>query len=77
MENQGRKQVEALQILKSLEHKKLKSFEDKFPKELPNNEMKKKLDEIKTIKEKIDRKDLTFEANLHLLFNNLKQGDLL
>ena len=60
-----RKQVKALQISKSPEHQKLKSFEDKFPKELPNTEMEKELDEIKTIKEKNDKKDLTSKTNIH------------
>ena len=43
-----------------------------FPKELEDNEIKKK-DEFITIEEKIDRKDLICEANLDLFFKNLKQ----
>ena len=52
-----------MQILKSTKQQKLKSIESIFPKELQNNEIKKELDEIKTVEEKIERKDLFYKIN--------------
>ena len=47
IKDQGRKQVEALKILKPAEKQKLKSTEDIFPKDQPNNEIKKEFNQIK------------------------------
>ena len=59
IEDQIRKQIEALVILKPMEHQeKTKSIEGIFPKELENNEIKNKLNESKNLEEVIDRDDL-------------------
>ena len=42
------------------------------PKE-PQNEIKKQLNEIKTVEEKIDSKDLIYEIKIHVIYSNFKR----
>ena len=64
LKNKGKKQFEALDILKSEENKEdIKLVEGLFPKGMRPNEIKNEIDEIKTWEEKIKRKDLIYEAN--------------
>ena len=52
IKDQGRKQVEALQILRPVKEQKSKSIEDIFPIDQQNNEIKKELNQIKKQKNK-------------------------
>ena len=52
IKDQGRKQVEALQILRPVKEQKSKSIEDIFPTDQQNNEIKKELNQIKKQKNK-------------------------
>ena len=61
IEDEERKQAEALKILKPSEKQKTNSSEDIFPKHQGSHEIKK---EIKKVEEQIDRK--------YLISNNLK-----
>lgn len=70
-EDDGWNQAEALEILKSPEQQKPKRTEDIFPKELQNDKIKNKSNEIKTAEERIDRKDLIYKTNKHIF--NLQQ----
>ena len=70
-QDDGWKQVEALEILTSPEQQKPKRTEDIFPKELQNDKIKNKSNEIKTTEERIDRKDLIYKTNKHIF--NLQQ----
>ena len=63
IEDQGEKHVESLEITKSPEQQKPKSIEGIFLKDLENIEIKKGINEIKTIEEKIDGKYLVYETN--------------
>ena len=58
IEDQGIKQVEALEALRPEENQELESIEGLFPKNMRNNEIKNEIDEIKKWEEKIKRKDL-------------------
>ena len=61
IEDQGKKQVEALNTLKS--NNQL-TIEDVFPKNAPNNdEAKKELDKIKEIEKNVDREKLIYKTN--------------
>ena len=61
IEDQGKKQVDALNTLKS--NNQL-TIEDVIPKNaLNNDEAKKELDKIKEIEKNVDRKKLTYETN--------------
>ena len=61
IENQGKKQVEALNTLKS--NKQL-TIEDVIPNDaLNNDEAKKELDKIKEIEKNVDREKLIYETN--------------
>ena len=61
IEDQGKKQVEALSTLKS--NNQL-TIEDVFPKNaLNNDEAKKELDKIKEIEKNVDRQKLIYETN--------------
>ena len=69
----GRKQIEALKVLKPVEHQqKPKSIEGLFPKDLKHNEIKNELNEIKRLEEKIDRNDLK-PINTNITFRNFKR----
>ena len=63
IEEQEKKQVEALKDLKTEENQELKSIEGFFPKKIRNNEIRNEMDEIKKWEEKIKRKDLICKAN--------------
>ena len=64
IEDQGQKQVEALNTLKS--NNQL-TIEDVIPKNaLNNDEAKKQLDKIKEIEENVDREKLIYEANEYI-----------
>ena len=64
IEDQGKKQVEALNTLKS--NKQL-TVEDLTPKNsLDNDEAKKELDKIKEIDKNVDREKLVYEANEYI-----------
>ena len=66
IEDQGKKQVEALNTLKS--NKQL-TVEDLTPKNsLDNDEAKKELDKIKEIDKNVDREKLVYEANEYIQF---------
>ena len=61
IEDQGQKQVEALNSLKS--NNQL-TIEDVIPKNVLNNdEAKKELDKLKQIEKNVDREKLIYEAN--------------
>ena len=61
IEDQGQKQVEALNSLKS--NNQL-TIEDVIPKNaLNNDEAKKELDKLKQIEKNVDREKLIYEAN--------------
>ena len=57
--NQGKKQVEAFKVLKSVENQqKPKSIEGIFPNDLENSEVQNDLNEIKELEKQINRNDL-------------------
>ena len=59
-----KKQVKALEVLKSEENKEeIKSVEGVFPKGMRTNEIKNQTDEIKKWEEKVRRKDLVYKTN--------------
>ena len=61
IENQGKKQVDALNTLKS--NNQL-TIEDVIPNDaLNNNEAKKELDKIREIEKNVDREKLIYETN--------------
>ena len=61
---QGKKQAEALEVLKSEKNKEdIKSVEGLFPDGMRTNKIKNEIDEIKKWEEKIRRKDLVYIAN--------------
>ena len=63
IEDQGKKEVGALKVLKPVEHlQNLQSIEEIFPKDLENSEIKNELNQIKKLEEEIDRNDLKYEA---------------
>ena len=67
IKNPGRKQAEALKILKLAKYqRKPKWTEGIFPKELENSKINNELNEIKTLEEKLDRNDLKHETNKHI-----------
>ena len=68
IEEKGKKQVKALEVLKPEEIKgenkeEIKSVEGLFPKEMRTNEIKNEIDQIKKWEETIKRKDLKYETN--------------
>ena len=66
-EEQRKKQVEALEVLKPEENKEdIKSVERLFPKEMRNDEIKNEIDEIEKRENKSKRKDLRFETNRYI-----------
>ena len=76
IEEQGAKQSGVLEALKS--EKKLKSIEGRFPHNMRNGEIKNEIYEIKKCEEKNIWKDLKYESvNVNIIFNNMKQWDLL
>ena len=62
IEDQGIKQVEALDVLNPEKNQKLKSIEELFPKEMVTNEIKNEIDEIRKWEDKIKRKDLKYKT---------------
>ena len=70
IEEQRKKQVEALEVLDPEKNQKLKSIERIFPEDMRNNE-------IKNWENKIKRKNLKYETNIYIyiymFFNHLKQ----
>ena len=56
IEEQGKKQVEALEVLDPEKNKKQKSVEGLFSKEMKNVEIKNEIDEIKNLKRKLKEK---------------------
>ena len=65
IEEQGKKQVKALKVLKPEKKEDKKSVEGIFPKAIRNNEIKNQLYDTKTWEEKIKRKDLKYRENKH------------
>ena len=64
IEDQGKKQAEALKVLSPAKHQhQQKPTEGIFAKNLENNEIKNQLNEIKRLEEKIDRNYLKYEKN--------------
>ena len=64
IEDQGRKQVEVLEILKPEENQQnLKSIKEIFPKEMKTNEINNELNEIKKIEDAILRNDLIYKTS--------------
>ena len=59
IEEQGRKQVEALNALTEEE---LKSIEGRFPRDMRTDEIKNEIDEIKKWEDKIKQKDIKYKA---------------
>ena len=64
IEEQGKKYVEVLKVLKAEENKEgIKSVEGIFPKEIRTNEIKNEIDDFKKWGEKLKTKDLIYKAN--------------
>ena len=64
IEDQGKKQVEALNTLNTLKSNKQLKIEDVIPKNaLNNDEAKKELDKIKEIEKNVDREKLVYKTN--------------
>ena len=64
IEEQGKKYVEVLKVLKAEENKEgIKSVEGIFPKEMRTNEIKNEIDDFKKWGEKLKTKDLIYKAN--------------
>ena len=67
IEEQGQKQVKALEVLKPEENKEeIKSVEGLFLKEMTTNEIKNEIDEIKKWEEILKGKDLKYEKNKYI-----------
>ena len=65
IEEQGKKQVEALQVLKLKENKKsTKSIDGLFPKGMRTNEIKNETNGIKKWESEFNRKDLQYERKI-------------
>ena len=65
-EEQGKKQVKALEVLDLAENQKIKSVEGLFSREMKNSEFKNEKDEIKNWKNKIKRNNLNYETNKYI-----------
>ena len=64
IEEQGKKQVGVLEILKREENKEdIKSDEGSFPKGMRTNEIKNRIDKIKKWEEKVKQQDLIYKEN--------------
>ena len=74
IEDQGRKQVQTLKVLKPEERQKyLKSIEEVLPKEMRTNEIKKQKIKTKNWEEKTKRKKLKYKTkNKCMVFSNIK-----
>ena len=68
IEDQGIKQVEALNSLKPKENQELEPIEGRFPKKKRSIEIKNQIDEIRKWKQKIKQKDLKHETK-KLIYN--------
>ena len=66
IEDQGIKQVEALDVLNPEKNQKLKSIEELFPKEMVTNEIKNEIDEIRKWEDKIKQKNLKYKTNKYI-----------
>ena len=78
IEDQEIKQFQALKSLKLEENQEdIKSTKGIFQKDIRTNEIKNEISEIRNWEEKIKRKDLIYKANISMIFNNMKQQDLL
>ena len=78
IEDQEIKQFQALKSLKLEENQEdIKSTKGIFQKDIRTNEIKNEIYEIRNWEEKIKRKDLIYKANISMIFNNMKQQDLL
>ena len=62
-EEQGKKQVKALEVLDLAENQKIKSIEGLFSREMKNSEFK---NEIKNWENKIKRNNLKYETNKYI-----------
>ena len=65
-EEQGKKQVKALEVLDLAENQKIKSIEGLFSREMKNSEFKNEKDEIKNWENKIKRNNLKYETNKYI-----------
>ena len=63
IEEQGKNQVEASEVLRPKKNQELETIEGIFPKKIRHNEIKNEIDEIKKWEEIIKRKDLKYETN--------------
>ena len=73
IEKQGKKQVEAIEVLKPEENLELETNEGIFPKKIKNNKIKNELDKIKKWEEKLSEKTRYIgQININLIFNNMK-----
>ena len=72
---QGKKQAEALDVLKPHENKKgIKSVEGLFPKGMRINEIKNEINDTKKLEVRIREKILNVkQIDINVIFNNLKQ----
>ena len=72
---QGKKQAEALDVLKPHENKKgIKSVEGLFPKGMRINEIKNEINGTKKLEVRIREKILNVkQIDINVIFNNLKQ----
>ena len=72
---QGKKQAEALDVLKPHENKKgIKSVEGLFPKGMRINEIKNEINDTKKLEVRIGEKILNVkQIDINVIFNNLKQ----
>ena len=78
IEDQGRKQVKALKVLKLEESQQyLKSIEEVFPKEMKTNENKSEIDEIKKWEENIKRKKLYYKTKTIKYKYNFQQYEMI
>ena len=73
IEKQGKKQVEAIEVLKPEENLELETNEGIFPKKIKNNKIENELDKIKKWEEKLNEKTRYIgEININLIFNTTK-----
>ena len=73
IEEQGKKQVQALEILDPEKSQKLKSFEGLFPKEMRNDEIENEIDEIKNGKIELNEKSQTNKQIKQITNNKLSK----
>ena len=67
MKIKEKKQVEALKVLKPLEHQQNpKLIAGIFPKDLESSEITNEINEIKKLEQKINRNDLVYESSKYV-----------